>query len=82
MFAVAASPSLSTCQGSLDTHAIPLLIQPTIPVPRSPMPEEEQASVALSQHDGSSGDEARGNASTDSAGGSKKRKRGRYQKTS
>ncbi len=46
------------------------------------MPEEEELSVAASQHEGSSGDEARDNASTDSAGGSKKRKRGRYQKTS
>ncbi len=46
------------------------------------MTEEEEVSVAVSQHDGSSGDEARDNASTSSAGGSKKRKRGRYQKTS
>ncbi|PMB71467.1 hypothetical protein BM221_001557 [Beauveria bassiana] len=44
--------------------------------------EEEEVSAVVSQHDGSSGDEARDNASTDSAGGSKKRKRGRYQKTS
>ncbi|KAM3554685.1 hypothetical protein ARSEF4850_006347 [Beauveria asiatica] len=47
------------------------------------MPEEEdEVSAVVSQHDGSSGDEARDNASTDSAGGSKKRKRGRYQKIS
>ena len=47
------------------------------------MPEEEAAPSTVSHDDaGSSGDETAHHVSTDSAGASKKRKRGKYQKTS